>query len=164
MTRCWILLLSLLSLACGEGAANGPDAEVSPSLPETPGALLASLPPGSPLPDRLELDGGLVVEILAHGGGPLCQRSDIVWLHVDVKVAATGQLVDSSRQRGAPIKFELGRSSMIKGLDRAVDGLRVGTVARALVPPSLAYGDRGDGGAIPPNAEILLELHVQRVR
>jgi len=71
-----------------------------------------------------------------------------------------GAKFDSSIDRGAPFQFQLGAGKVIKGWDEGVALLNVGTTAKFIIPPSLAYGSRGAGGVIPPNATLIFEVRL----
>ncbi len=69
-----------------------------------------------------------------------------------------GQIFDDSFQRGEPITFTLGRGDVISGWDEGIAHLSVGQRAILIIPPHLAYGDRGAGGVIPPNQTLIFEV------
>jgi FKBP-type peptidyl-prolyl cis-trans isomerase FkpA len=82
-----------------------------------------------------------------------------------VKVHYTGWLTDgtkfdSSVDRGQPFSFPLGAGKVIKGWDEGVAGMMVGGTRKLMIPPQLAYGARGAGGVIPPNAELIFEVQL----
>jgi FKBP-type peptidyl-prolyl cis-trans isomerase len=67
---------------------------------------------------------------------------------------------DSSRDRGRPFTFTLGRR-VIKGWSKGIPGMKVGGVRELVIPPQLAYGDRGaPGGKIPPNSTLVFEIEL----
>jgi peptidylprolyl isomerase len=77
---------------------------------------------------------------------------------------ADGKIFDSSVDRGDPIKLKLGAGQVIKGWEEGVAMMNVGDKFRLIIPPNLAYGERGAGGVIPPNATITFDVELIDVK
>ena len=71
-----------------------------------------------------------------------------------------GTVFDSSYQRNEPIHFVLGEGQVISGWDEGISLLNKGASAKLVIPSDLAYGSRGAGGLIPPNATLIFEVEL----
>lgn len=76
---------------------------------------------------------------------------------------ADGSVFDKSEDRDAPFSFVLGSGLVIAGWDEGVKGMREGGQRKLDIPPALAYGSRGFGGLIPPNARLTFEIELLKV-
>ena len=108
-------------------------------------------------------ESGLVIEDLETGRGP-----EVRGRGQTVKVHYTGWLedgtkFDSSHDHGEPFSFPLECDYVIPGWDQGIKGMRVGGRRRLVIPPQLAYGERGAGGAIPPNATLVFEIELLEI-
>jgi peptidylprolyl isomerase len=68
---------------------------------------------------------------------------------------SSGEEFDSSYDRGTPLTFPLGARRVIVGWDNGIVGMKVGGRRRLVIPPHLAYGDRGAGGVIKPGETLI---------
>lgn len=106
---------------------------------------------------------GLRYEEIEVGSGPQPQRGQFVQVHYTGWLT-NGTKFDSSVDRGQPFEFKLGVGQVIKGWDEGVASMRVGGKRKLYIPPDLAYGSRGAGGVIPPNAELVFEVELLGIR
>lgn len=103
---------------------------------------------------------GLTYQSLRDGDGASPTANDMV--KVDYKgMLADGTVFDSSYDRHAPAQFKLLR--VIRCWTEALQMMKVGGKARLTCPPDLAYGDRGAGATIPPNATLTFEVELLAV-
>lgn len=103
--------------------------------------------------------GILEIEDLVEGEGTEAQRGDEVTVHYTGWLL-DGTKFDSSLDRGQPFRFQLGARRVIAGWEQGVSGMREGGKRKLTIPPELAYGSRGAGGVIPPNATLIFEVEL----
>ena len=100
---------------------------------------------------------GLVYRSLKDGAGASPAASDKVKVHYR-GTFPDGKEFDSSYKRNEAIEFPL--NGVIKCWTEGVQRMKVGGKAKLTCPPSIAYGERGAGGVIPPNATLLFEVEL----
>ena len=106
---------------------------------------------------------GLYMQDVALGGGREATAGSMV--DVDyVGYLPDGTKFDSSYDRGQPITFRLGAGQVIPGWEEGVQGMRGGGKRRVIIPTDLAYGARGAGNVIPPNANLVFDVELRGVR
>jgi peptidylprolyl isomerase len=114
--------------------------------------------PDGPPPEDLE------VTDLQVGDGAEATPGRQVRVHYVGVAFSTGEEFDASYNRGAPLDFPLGAGRVIAGWDTGVTGMRVGGRRKLVIPPHLAYGDRGAGGLIGPGETLIFVVDLVDVR
>lgn len=143
-------------------AATAQSAQSATSTAEAQPAPAAQVQPALPPLEKIDH----VV-----GTGPLATPGSTVvvhytgWFHKPLLVSQRGRSFDSSRERGKPLEFELGKGRVIKGWDQGVEGMRVGGKRTLVIPSHLAYGKKGaGGGVIPPDADLIFDVELLGVK
>jgi len=75
-----------------------------------------------------------------------------------------GTVFDSSVKSNQPLEFVLGTGSVIRGWDEGIASMKVGGKRKLVIPPQLAYGDRGSSGVIPPNARLTFDVELLGIK
>jgi len=108
-------------------------------------------------PGVTTLPSGLQYKILTTGSGPKPAASDTVVCHYRGTLI-NGKEFDSSYKRGEPLT--IGVSGVIKGWTEALQLMPVGSKWQLFIPSNLAYGERGAGADIPPNATLIFDVEL----
>jgi peptidylprolyl isomerase len=94
--------------------------------------------------------------------GQICVVHYTGWLYEN---GVKTKKFDSSRDRGRPFEFAVGRGRVIRGWDEGVASMKVGGTRTLIIPPALGYGESGFGaGVIPPNATLIFDVELLGVK
>ncbi len=110
-----------------------------------------------------KMEEKLIIEDIKAGTGEEAKTGSIVSVHY-TGTLADGTKFDSSLDRGVPFSFTVGQGYVIAGWDQGIPGMKVGGKRKLTIPGSLAYGERGVAGAIPPNATLIFEVELLGVK
>jgi FKBP-type peptidyl-prolyl cis-trans isomerase len=103
---------------------------------------------------------GLQYTVLEQGDGPKPKSTDQVTVHYR-GTTIDGTEFDSSHGRGQPATF--GVTGVIKGWTEALQLMNVGSKYKLFIPSELAYGQRGAGQNIGPNAVLIFEVELLEI-
>jgi len=110
--------------------------------------------------DVVETDSGLKYKALITGTGRMPKANSRVNVHYR-GLFLNGAVFDSSFSNDEPVTLSLGK--VIKGWKEGIQLMPVGSVFVFLIPPELAYGEKG-AGVIPPNATLIFEVELFGVK
>ena len=114
-------------------------------------------------PEMITTATGLKYVDVKIGDGTEAKAGRLVQVHYTGKLA-DGTVFDSSVARGALFSFRLGEGRVIKGWEEGVSGMKVGGKRTLVIPPHLAYGKRGAGNVIPPDATLTFDIELFSVQ
>jgi peptidylprolyl isomerase len=171
------ILVSLgLMLGCGililvfQFAVGTPDATAEAILQTNP---VATVNQSTPAPSNLiAMDNnenqvttasGLKYVELAEGAGETPAKGQTVSVHY-TGTLENGQKFDSSRDRNSAFEFQIGEGQVIKGWDEGLSTMKVGGRRKLIIPADLGYGARGAGGVIPPNATLIFDVELLKIK
>ncbi|HEV2412482.1 MAG TPA: FKBP-type peptidyl-prolyl cis-trans isomerase [Candidatus Saccharimonadales bacterium] len=96
---------------------------------------------------------------ITQGNGDVVSSNATILASYVGALASTGQIFDQSK---TPVQFSL--SSVIKGWQQGIPGMKVGGTRRLVIPSSLGYGSAGTpDGSIPPNAALVFDVTVTKI-
>ena len=106
----------------------------------------------------------LQITEVTEGDGAEATAGKAVDVHYVGVAYSSGEEFDASYNRGAPLSFRLGVGQVIAGWDQGVQGMKVGGRRQLVIPPHLAYGDRGAGGVIGPGETLIFVVDLVDVK
>ena len=171
------ILVSLgLMLGCGililvfQFAVGTPDATAEAIIQTNP---VATVNQSTPAPSNLiAMDNnenqvttasGLKYVELAEGTGETPAKGQTVSVHY-TGTLENGKKFDSSRDRNSAFEFQIGEGQVIKGWDEGLSTMKVGGRRKLIIPADLGYGARGAGGVIPPNATLIFDVELLKIK
>lgn len=137
---------------------NGAKAEREAAAKKQEEELLGKLSQGFKVSEN-----GLRYKIEKQGDGISPEKGKTVAVHYK-GMLADGTVFDSSYKRGQPLEFPIGVGHVIPGWDEGIQLLKEGGQARLVIPSHLAYGERGAAGVIPPNASLVFDVELVKVK
>lgn len=155
-----VLLCAAMAQAAGQDApvaeqpAQAAAAQVQPAQQAVP--VEPALPP-------LETKDTKVGAGLEAGVGNTVRVHYTGWFYKPLAKNQRGREFDSSRGR-EPLEFQLGAGRVIKGWEQGVAGMKVGGKRTLIIPSHLAYGKRGAGDVIPPDADLIFDVELISVK
>jgi FKBP-type peptidyl-prolyl cis-trans isomerase FkpA len=108
-------------------------------------------------------NSGLKYADIKIGSGEEAVAGDSVTVHYSGWLE-NGKQFDSSVMRNKPLSFKLGSGTVIAGWEEGVAGMKVGGIRQLVIPPDLAYGEYGAAGVIPPNATLIFDVQLLKVK
>lgn len=110
---------------------------------------------------------GLKYQVHKIGAGKEAVSGKIVFVHYTGWIyddGKKGKKFDSSRDRGKPFEFKLGKRMVIAGWDEGVAGMKEGGKRTLIIPSTLGYGARGFPPVIPSNATLIFDVELVEVK
>ncbi len=170
MRRALLLLLAssisaiaLLAAGCGDGPDPTPTGTTAAGTATAFKPTTVPTKAGTPivLKNATTTASGLQYtdEKVGEGASPRLDQS--VTVHYVGKLAANGQVFDSSVAKGTPATFAM--TGVIKGFSEAISTMKVGGKRTTLIPAALGYGARGQG-PIPANADLIFEIELISIK
>lgn len=157
-----LVLLALLAAGCQEPESN--TAATPGSAPTTTKPASTTLPGDPPSGGKtVTLPSGLRYDDLRVGDGAIAESGKMVFMHYTGWLT-DGTSFDTSRDDNVTYDFRLGTGRVIRGWDEGIVGMRVGGKRKLVVPPNLAYGERGYPPVIPANATLVFDVELMNVR
>ncbi len=109
--------------------------------------------------DTTTTSSGLKYIVNKTGKGKQATNGKAVEVHY-TGMLLNGKKFDSSLDRGVPFEFVLGKGQVIKGWEEGIALMKVGGKMRMILPPELAYGEKGAGEIIPPNSTLIFDVEL----
>jgi len=161
MKKLWVVVFAMM-LIVGCSKKQNEEAATEKSNDTSKQEELVKPSNEMPVLSELEMvDGpqGMKYSIINEGDGAKPQDGQTAVVHYTLW-NLEGRKIDSSVDRGQYFKFPVNRGRVIRGWDMAVSMMKIGETRVIILPPELAYGARGAGAVIPPNATLVFKIEL----
>lgn len=170
------VVIASLFLAFTVACSNSPNTRNDQGAPETgstrntPIESVQNLPPELNEKPAVKATPGeaapqdLIIKDLITGTGAEAIAGKMITVNYVGVAQSTGREFDSTWSRNQPFTFQLGAGKVIPGWDRGIAGMKVGGRRELVIPPELAYGARGAGGAIGSNETLVFIVDLLEVK
>lgn len=112
-----------------------------------------------PLTKERRLPSGVFVNDIIIGTGPIVKLGRKV--SILYKAAfPTGKVFDKNKNRNNPLTFRQGTGEVIRGLEKGLEGMKVGGEREITIPPELGYGKKGSSNVVPPNSTLVFSVQL----
>ena len=113
--------------------------------------------PTKSLTRERRIEGGVVVQDVIIGVGQAVKPGRKVSINYEGSLASDGSVFDKNKSKSSPLSFRPGTGEVIKGLDKGMEGMKVGGERIITIPPALAYGKKGNA-MIPKNSTLVFTV------
>jgi peptidylprolyl isomerase len=164
-----ILVCSFVSTAILLAQSQSPQTPAAPpTTTQKTSATTATSKPATPKTSStaqwITTASGLKYQDVVVGKGPQPKPGDDILVNYTGKFT-NGKVFDSSLSPGrTPFDLHLGRGEVIKGWDEGLSTMHVGGKRKLIIPPGLAYGERGYPGVIPPNSTLTFDVELLKIK
>ena len=109
------------------------------------------------------LPSGVTVRDVLVGTGAPVKSGKKLSLHYTGSLLSTGKVFDKNHSKQHPLVFRQGTGEVIRGLERGLEGMKVGGERVISIPSKLGYGKKGAGVDIPPDSDLSFEVKLLKV-
>jgi FKBP-type peptidyl-prolyl cis-trans isomerase len=115
------------------------------------------------LTQQRSLPCGVLVRDIIHGNGIAVRTGRKVSINYVGRLQKTDKEFDKNNSKSAPLVFRVGTGEVIKGLDKGMEGMKVGGEREIVIPPELGYGRKGSGKKIPGDSTLCFDVKLLNV-
>jgi FKBP-type peptidyl-prolyl cis-trans isomerase len=112
-----------------------------------------------PLTKERRLPSGVLVKDIIIGTGPVVKLGRKVSILYE-GAFPTGKVFDKNKNRNNPLTFRQGTGEVIRGLEKGLEGMKVGGEREITIPPELGYGKKGSSNVVPPNSTLVFSVQL----